>query len=376
MKEIQGRGSTGELVAASSPEGGDVPRRRSRFVVAGIGILAAGAAIGWAATTVLTPPRDVLDSTAYTFVEVVDGEVGSSIRLNTVAAWTPILIGSNQARGVVTSVDVAVGQQIDQGSVLYTVNLRPVVVARGDVPAFRALAAGASGADVSQLQTFLTELGYFTGTVDGRFGPGTGRAVKAWQKAIGLEPDGIVQLGDLVFVPSLPTRVSLDTEVLARGSSVSGGEDVVNGLAAEPSFTVPVTDAQAQQMPVGTRVEMAAPGGQTWQGFVVDQAPAEDGSTVSVVLGGADGASICGDGCDDIPVTGGSLLPSQIITIETEDGLVVPTAALRSDATGRLSVIDDAGEVHAVTVVASARGMAVITGVERGTMVRVPGDGN
>jgi hypothetical protein len=32
--------------------------------------------------TVLTPAKDVLDSTAFTYVEVVNGEVGSSIGLH------------------------------------------------------------------------------------------------------------------------------------------------------------------------------------------------------------------------------------------------------------------------------------------------------
>ena len=57
-------------------------------------ILLVGAVVGWAASAVFTPPQDVLDSTAYTFVEVVQGEVGSSIALNTVAEWTPIWLTS------------------------------------------------------------------------------------------------------------------------------------------------------------------------------------------------------------------------------------------------------------------------------------------
>ncbi len=45
--------------------------------------------------------------------------------------------------------------------------------------------------DVELIQSRLTELGYYTGTIDGNFGPGTGKAVKAFQKAKGLTVDGI-----------------------------------------------------------------------------------------------------------------------------------------------------------------------------------------
>jgi peptidoglycan hydrolase-like protein with peptidoglycan-binding domain len=263
---------------------------------------------------------------------------------------------------------------VKQGAVLYTVNLRPVVIARGVVPAFRPLAVGASGADVAQLQTFLTDRGYYQSAADGQFGWLTDRAVRAWQKAMGLEQDGIIQQGDLIFVPSLPSRVSLDTDVIVRGEAVSGGEAVVKGLPPEPTFSVPVTEVQARQMPLGTRVEITGPEDELWEAFIVDQVPSADGATVTAVLQGLEGGSICGDACDQIPVSDGSLLRSRIVTVESVSGLVVPTAALRSDPSGGITVIDDEGVVHDVSIVASAKGMAVITGVERGTMVRVPAD--
>jgi len=100
-------------------------------------VLLVGAIAGWAGGTVLTPTQDVLDSTAFTFVEVVNGEVGSSINLNTVAEWTPVPVGANQASGTVTTVNVGPGDEVTQGTVLYTVNLRPVVIAQGPIPSFQ-----------------------------------------------------------------------------------------------------------------------------------------------------------------------------------------------------------------------------------------------
>ena len=53
------------------------------------------------------------------------------------------------------------------------------------------LRQGASGQDVEYLQTLLCDTGA-TIAVDGKFGPATTKAVKAFQKAIGLTVDGIV----------------------------------------------------------------------------------------------------------------------------------------------------------------------------------------
>ncbi|MGN1367370.1 MAG: peptidoglycan-binding protein [Aristaeellaceae bacterium] len=52
--------------------------------------------------------------------------------------------------------------------------------------------SGASGEAVTQLQTRLKELGYYTGTLDGQFGPGTKAAVTHFQQQNGLQADGIV----------------------------------------------------------------------------------------------------------------------------------------------------------------------------------------
>ena len=51
---------------------------------------------------------------------------------------------------------------------------------------------GSKGQEVKDLQTRLSALGYYSGNIDGEFGPGTKEAVTAFQKANGLEADGIV----------------------------------------------------------------------------------------------------------------------------------------------------------------------------------------
>lgn len=356
-----------EEAAPRSPRG-------ARVLVGALIAVGAGA-VGWAGATVLTPAQDVLESTEFTFVEVAPGEIGASITLNTVAEWTPVPVGANQAAGVVTTVEVGPGDEVAQGDVLYTVGLRPVVIAEGKVPAYRAIAQGASGADVAQLQELLIATGHYAGAVDGSAGWSTVAAVRDWQESLGLERSGVVGFGDVLFVPSLPTRVALDAELVTRGASLSGGEEVVQGLPAAPSFRVPVTDAQARMMPLGTRVEIDA-GADGWDGVVVEQESDPMSGSVNVTVEGADGAVLCWQECGDIPVTGEVLLTSRIVTVETVTGLVLPSAALVTGADGRIVAVDEAGVEHPVTVVDSARGMSVIEGLEAGFRARVPATGS
>ncbi len=57
------------------------------------------------------------------------------------------------------------------------------------------LKKGANGEAVKQLQQRLTELGYYSGSIDGDFGTGTLEAGKRFQRQNGLEPDGVVGSG-------------------------------------------------------------------------------------------------------------------------------------------------------------------------------------
>jgi peptidoglycan hydrolase-like protein with peptidoglycan-binding domain len=54
------------------------------------------------------------------------------------------------------------------------------------------LTIGSSGSEVTQLQTVLTQKGYYSGPITGYFGSLTAAGVKAFQKAKGLSQVGIV----------------------------------------------------------------------------------------------------------------------------------------------------------------------------------------
>ena len=66
------------------------------------------------------------------------------------------------------------------------------------------LQVGTRGQQVTELQAVLRLMGFYTGSVDGIYNEGTGRAVSAFQQAAGLTPDGIVGEGtwNRLFPPS------------------------------------------------------------------------------------------------------------------------------------------------------------------------------
>jgi hypothetical protein len=69
--------------------------------------------------------------------------------------------GSGSGSGTITSL-AAVGSVVRQGQALYAVSASPVVLLYGTVPAYRDLAEGDTGADVTELNADLVTLGYVT----------------------------------------------------------------------------------------------------------------------------------------------------------------------------------------------------------------------
>jgi peptidoglycan/xylan/chitin deacetylase (PgdA/CDA1 family)/lysozyme family protein len=62
----------------------------------------------------------------------------------------------------------------------------------GPSPTHKTLRRGSTGSEVKELQEILIKLGYAPGPIDGRFGPSTEKAVKAFQANNNLVVDGIV----------------------------------------------------------------------------------------------------------------------------------------------------------------------------------------
>ncbi|KZX20534.1 putative peptidoglycan binding domain protein [Rathayibacter tanaceti] len=350
------------------------PKRRRRDVLALVFASVASIA-GTAVITVWSFDQTIPDASpntppaTFSTVSAIEGSVGSTLNLSVSAAWPSAAVGSNSAAGVVTSVDIENGETVNAGAVLYSVNLNDVTVAQGEIPAFRDLALGSKGADVGQLQAFLKEVGMYSGKVDGEIGPLTADAVKRWQLSQGREPTGVVRAADVIFVPVLPARIKLDERVVSRGALLTGGEPAIFATSVSPRFSASVTPEQATLIPTGASAAVDA-GGRDWPATVVSSS-STDSNTTTLVLEGPDGASVCGTECDAVPIDGSTTYRSRIVLVPEVDGIVIPIAAIRSTVDQSTYVLVADGNRVEIRLIASARGQAVVEGVEVGTIVRV-----
>lgn len=109
--------------------------------------------------------------------------------------------------GVFTTLP-APNSQLDEGEVMLTVSGRPVFVLQGEVPAYRDLVPGISGADVHQLESGLERLGFDPGPVDGVYDEQTGAAVADWYVSAGFEPFGPT-VGQLANIRALEQELAV-----------------------------------------------------------------------------------------------------------------------------------------------------------------------
>jgi len=249
------------------------------------------------------------------------------------------------AHGTVTWLP-APGRVIRQGQVLYRVDQAPVVLLYGSVPAYRALAEGATGTDVAQLNHDLVALRYLDRSeVDSawrQFSWATTAAVEKLQRHLGVDETGKLSRGDVVFLPT-PVRVTalradlgappsgpvLQASSTARTVSVALDPDLQSKVRAGDGVTITLPDGRA------------TPGRVTSVGKVAtipsnDSGGSDSGPTVPVQIRPTD------------PSATGSLdqaLVEVAITDRTvHDVLAVPVYALLARAGGGYSVEVVAGD--------------------------------
>jgi peptidoglycan hydrolase-like protein with peptidoglycan-binding domain len=344
-------------------------RALGRWSLIAIVVLLVGAVAGWSLREMLSPPPDTVDDNETVLVEVAQGEVGLSLNLSASVQWDIVSVHSNQANGILTGVNVTPGDVVAPGQVLYTVNLQPVVAASGVIPAFRDLAPGTRGEDVRQLQGLLVGLGHLEGPPDGDYGPQTARAVREWQRARGVFVTGAVAWGDLMFVPDLPARLATVSDATV-GSVMSVGQPFVQRLSAQPKLSMTVTEGQNELVPTGARVRIFA-GDEEWETTTGDREVGGTGDgTVTIALESGDAENLCHAGCEDVPVGDAVLFDALVEAIPEVSGSVVPSASISTGADNRPFVLLPDGRRRVVTVVASAQGSSVVTGVKPGEMVR------
>ncbi|ACZ32175.1 Peptidoglycan-binding domain 1 protein [Xylanimonas cellulosilytica DSM 15894] len=298
-------------------------------------------------------------------VTVAQMTVGRSLPVAVSAVWDAQPFGVGAAVGVLTSVDVADGATVSVGDRLYTVDLRPVIAAVGTVPAFRDLSQGMKGEDVAQLQRFLVDAGYLKGRADGDFGAATTVAVRAWQRILDVERDGVVRAGGIVFASALPARVQV-ADGFDVGTRVADGDAVLSVLDAQPAFiaTVPSGFSVDATLPIEVTFD-----GETVTTVVAGSRDDQSGNRI-LTLTRQDGSSVCADRCDLVPLDeAAAVFDARQVLAPEVTGPGVPAAAVWFEAGGEAYVVLPDGTKTPVTILGQGQGSVVLDGIEVGAVV-------
>jgi peptidoglycan hydrolase-like protein with peptidoglycan-binding domain len=258
-----------------------------------------------------------------------------------------------------------VGTVVGNGEPLYRLDADPVLRLDGKVPAWRDLDPSvSSGRDVLQLERALDALGYTHGLdldVDGDWTWVTTIAVERWQRDHGLDDDGELPLGRVVFTDG-------DVRVAARsaedGSAVQPGTTVLQVGDTQRTVTVSVDPSDKRLVPVHQAVTLEFPDGTTARGRIgdVEHVAATESTdesltvTIDVVGPPAKREEV------DQQVDGTSVQVGFTHTL-AEDVLAVPVTALVALVNGGYGV-EKVGEDGARTYVAVTAGTFSETLVE------------
>jgi peptidoglycan hydrolase-like protein with peptidoglycan-binding domain len=258
-----------------------------------------------------------------------------------------------------------VGARIGRGEALYRVDDRPVPLFYGNVPAWRRLRAGAEGIDVRELEQNLAALGYAPGIVDGVYSSATTAAVKRWQADIGRHEDGVVELGEAIFLPGERRVQKLDAGV---GEQLHPGAPVLETTSTRRRVEVDLEADRQDLVRVGDAVEVTMPDGNpargriTSIGSVAEPSPEEGGDPTLPLTISLRGRAARVGGLDEAPVDVG------IVKESAHDVLSVPVTALVGSEGGGYAVeVRDAG--------AATHMVRVDTGLFADGLVEVSGRG-
>jgi len=298
----------------------------------------------------------------------------------------------NHASGIYTMLPAA-GQVISQGQVLYRVNDSPVVLLYGSTPAYRTLSAGATGADVAELNADLVALGYATSAqlnpTSASFWSATTTAVKKLQAALGMTQSGMLTLGQAVFEP---TAVRVTTMSAQLGGDTQTGQTVMQATSTTRIVQVALVASQQTEVAVGDTVTITLPNNKTTPGVVssigaVATCPSSSGSGRSSSSSAAPGTDTCssGNSGSTTPTISVDVTPSDpaatgtwdqapvrvgITTASVPSALVVPVTALLAQSVGGYAVeVVGAGGIHHLVLVSlglfdDADGLVQVSGSE------------
>ncbi|MGW0861172.1 peptidoglycan-binding protein [Streptomyces sp. NPDC002611] len=229
------------------------------------------------------------------------------------------------------------------------------------------------GMDVLQFESNLAALGYTGFTIDEEYTDATARAVKRWQRSLGLPQTGTVGVGDIVYSAG---KVRIGHAGVRLGSAVT--EDVLTYTGTSRKVVVNASAAEDSWAVRGAAVTIGLPDGTSVKGEVASVGK----KATDPEEGGGEG----GSGAPTVPVTitvkdqkSVGRLESAPVTVEyvgreRADVLTVPVAALVALAEGGHGLETADGRFVAVKTGLFADGRVEVSGsaVREGMKVRIP----
>jgi hypothetical protein len=247
-------------------------RRRGRWVALGIVVVvAAGVVAGWWAGefSAAASSGTGLGAPAPATRPVLREDIAATTPVAATLGYAGSYTVLGEGGGTLTWLPQP-GQVIGQGQALYRVdNGSPVVLLYGTVPDWRTLDAGVTGADVSQLNHDLVQLGD-AGSAGIAL---AGWDYYSWETTAGVQrleehlgvsyPPGSLSLGQAVFEPEA-IRVTQVTG--SYGGPASG--PVLEATSDEHVVTIPLDASQQSEVKAGDAVSVTLPDGTSTPGVV------------------------------------------------------------------------------------------------------------
>lgn len=322
------------VTAATQPHSA---RRRWVAATVVLVVLGAGAGIGWSAGAVRShhsSGRSAGAQPPQTYT-VTRRDITATTSENATLGYAGSYKVTGKGTGTLTWLPSA-GQVIRQGRVLYRVdNGTPVVLLYGDVPAWRNMAEGTTGKDVTYLNHDLVDLGYAKSSNISALGWDyysweTRYAVENMEKALGVSsPSGLLPLGSVVFEPQA-LRVS---QVIASPGNPAAGP-ILAATSDRHVVTIALSTSMESQVKAGDSVSVTLPDGSITPGVITSVGTVASGSsnsatvTVNVKLKKPSAAG----SLDQAPVT------VNITTGSASNVLVVQVGALLAQPSGGYAV--------------------------------------
>lgn len=262
------------------------------------------------------------------------------------------------------------GGQLAVGDLIAEVSGRPLFAISPEVPLFRDLTVGDTGADVEALQRMLRTLDYFGVPENGILDQGTLAAMSRLYRSAKYELP-IVRAGvpgiawrEFAPVPRTPVAVA---SVASVGTVLSAEVPVLSVVTSDPAIKVRLTGSQKDLISIGGSVDIQTRGGPAMSATIVDIGP----------LTTDESSGISGyDALVAIPQRLEGIDASEVIrvsaTVGADPAPAVPITAIRHDSQGPYIVVArDREHVNTqtaestrrlpVTVVAQADGWASIS---------------